>query len=365
MAAELRSRERVLLAVNHREADRLPMFRPNMIVCTEPLAPEVQDFLDTFQFDRFAGGGGIVGGPAEKRACLDGTLVDGFGCHFQPMGVGLPYCVHSPLADAKTVDDVESFDWPDPKTCGTLTPGIRDRAKAQHKAGQYCTAVGVGMLGHRCQYLRGFEQWFVDLVQAPDVFRSIMYHVHNINVTMVLRVLREVGDFTDIVTTGDDYGTSTAPYMSVDAFRCFVKPYYHDLISQIKSRWPHIKFYLHSHGQIMPYISDLIEAGVDILNPILPLDNMDPVVLKAEFGQKLCFEGGIDVEDILPFKGEEETRRHVRNVIDILSPGGGYWFKVQAISPVMPPANVIGAYDEALRYGRYKKTGQPHDSGLQ
>ena len=92
---------------------------------------------------------------------------------------------------------------------------------------------------------------------------------------------------------------------------------------------------------------------MDILNPILPLDNMDPVRLKAEYGDALCFHGGIDIERIIPFDTIDVVRDHVRRVIDILAPGGGYWLKLQAISPVIPPENVIAAYECALEYGLY------------
>ena len=100
---------------------------------------------------------------------------------------------------------------------------------------------------------------------------------------------------------GDDFGWSLAPYMSPADFHRLVVPYYADLVGRVKSRFPHCKFYLHSHGQIMDLVPDLVACGVDVLNPILPVDHMDPVQLKGEFGDALCFHGGIDVEHIMPF----------------------------------------------------------------
>jgi uroporphyrinogen decarboxylase len=93
---------------------------------------------------------------------------------------------------------------------------------------------------------------------------------------------------------------------------------------------------------------------VDVLNPILPLDNMDPVALKRDHGDDLCFHGGIDIERIVPLGSEREVREHVREVIDVMAPGGGYWLKLQAISPVCPPENVMAAYEEARDYGGYR-----------
>jgi uroporphyrinogen decarboxylase len=158
-----------------------------------------------------------------------------------------------------------------------------------------------------------------------------------------------------MVSVSDDFGWSAAPYMSPADFRRLVKPHYKRLIEGIKSRYPHCKFYMHSHGQIMDIVPDLIECGVDVLNPILPMDGMDPRRLKRAYGRDLCFHGGIDVEHVLPFGTVDEVCDHVKRVIDILGPGGGYWFKAQVISPVIPPDNVIAAYETALDYGGYDR----------
>jgi uroporphyrinogen decarboxylase len=267
--------------------------------------------------------------------------------------VGLPYCIHSPLAGAETVADVESCAWPDPDTPGLIAEDARSRALALRDRGEYVTSVGLPPIYHQYHYLRGFERWMLDVRLAPEVHEAISRHLVRIHGTLLMRLLEEVGDYTDIVSGGDDLGWSVAPYMSPADFRKLIKPHYQELIDRIKGRWPHLKFYLHSHGQIMDLVPDLIECGVDILNPILPLDNMDPVRLKRAYGDALCFHGGIDVEHVLPFGTVTEVRAHVRRVIDIMAPGGGYWFKAQVISPVIPAENVLAAYETALEEGRY------------
>ena len=353
----MNSRERVLTALRHEEPDRLPLFRPNNIPTYEPFAEEVQRFLDTFQFDRFQGVGGTVGGPSARRELPDEASEDGYGCRFQYKGVGIPYCVGHPLEDAETVDDVEAFPWPDPDAPGLIALDARERAAAIRAKGEFVTSVGVDFLFHRYHYLRGFDQWMLDIKLHRDIHKAIADHIHHINSTLVLRLLDQVGEFTDIVSTGDDFGHSTASYMSPDDFRTLVKPYYADLIGRIKERCPHIQFYLHSHGQIMELVPQLVDCGVDILNPLLPLDNMDPVVLKREYGDRLAFQGGIDIEHILPFGTEDEVREHVREVIGILAPGGGFLFKAQAISPLIPARNVLAAYEEATQWGGQNEHG--------
>ena len=124
----MRSRERVLLALNHREADRIPLFAPNVMDTREPYDERVRAFLDEFPFDRLAHVGGVIGHPSEKREMSPDMFVDGYGCRYEYRGVGLPYCVHSPLADAETVADVEAFDWPDPDAPDLIAVDARERA---------------------------------------------------------------------------------------------------------------------------------------------------------------------------------------------------------------------------------------------
>ena len=348
------SRERVLLAINHQEPDRIPLLKPNTIDMQQPFPEKVHHFMDTFGFDAFAGLGGARS-PAAKREVASGIFEDGYGCRFEYKGVGLPYCTYSPLAGAQTVDDVEAFNWPESNPRDAIARDVRDRAKAVRERGDYVTSVGVsGMLFHRYHYLRGFEQWMLDIKLDPDIHRAIADHIHRINSTLVMALLDEVGEYVDVVAAGDDFGTSVSSYMSPQDFRQMIKPYYKDLIGGIKERFPHIKFYLHSHGQIMELVPDLIDCGVDILNPVLPLDHMDPVRLKRQFGRQLSFEGGIDIEHVVPFGSVEDVRKHTREVIDIFAPGGGYLFKAQAISPLMPAENVLAAYETAIEYGRYR-----------
>jgi len=347
------SRQRVLATLDHREPDRIPLFGPNIIQTYEPYDGQVREFLDTFEFDDLAQLPGLVDPPNQLREQPDQTFVDGYGCRYKYMGVGLPYCTHSPLARAETIADVEAFDWPDPEAPHLIAEDAAERARAVRQQEQYATAVGVGTLFHQYHYLRGFEQWMIDVRLNRGLLQAIADQIYHVNSTLLMRLLEQVGQYTDLVTAGDDFGHSTALYMSPDDFRALIKPYYRDLVALIKRRFPHIKFYLHSHGQIMDVVPDLVECGVDVLNPVLPLDHMDPVRLKREFGGDLCFHGGIDIEHIVPFGTVDQVRDHVREVIDILAPGGGYWFKLQAISPMIPPENVIAAYELALDYGRY------------
>ena len=264
----------------------------------------------------------------------------------------MPYCTHSPLAGAESAAEVERYAWPDPET----PRGADDweaKARARREGGARFTAVSMASIFHRVQYLLGFEKWLMDIKLNPALLEAVTERVFHINGTLLMRQLERVGEWTDIVSMADDFGTSRGPYMSLPDFRAVVKPYLKRLVAGIKSRFPHIRFYLHSHGQIMDLAPDLIDCGIDVLNPVLPLDHMDHVRLKREYGRELCFDGGIDIEHIVPFGTPDEIRAHVREVIDVLAPGGGYCLRLQDVSPVIPAGNIVTAYECAREFGGY------------
>ena len=335
------SREHVLAAASCKLPDRLPLFKPNIMNTNAPYEKGLLDFLDSFGFDDFAGPGRVTNAPSNQEKAGNDEFIDGYGCIFRYRGVGLPYCTFSPLAEAETVRDVETFSWPE------IDEFVIETFDTDS---DYATMVHVPHLFHQYHYLRGFERWMLDIRENPVILQAIAERIFHNNVTLIMQLLDRVGSRTDMVAAGDDFGWSQAPYMSPLDFRTFIKPYYRKMIARIKERYPHIKFYLHSHGQIMDLVPDLIECGVDILNPVLPLDNMDPVKLKREYGNRLCFHGGIDIENIVPFGTLEQVKEHVKSIIDTLGEGGGYWFKLQVISPIVPPENIITAYELAREY---------------
>jgi uroporphyrinogen decarboxylase len=347
------SRERLLTSLDHREPDRVPMFHPNMIRTYDEYDETLLEYLEEFPFDEYAHVGGTENHPAGQHELPDGTLEDGYGCRFEYKGVGMPYCTHSPLAEAESVEDVEAFPWPDPDECRVIEDAA-EKARETREKGDRLVVTGMPPTFHRYHYLRGFEQWMLDVRLNPEIHRAIAGRIAEINLSILMRVLEEVGEYVDMVNTGDDFGMSSGPYMSRPDFQELIKPVYAEFVGTVKERCPGVKFYLHSHGQIMDIVPDLIECGVDVLNPILPLDNMDPVALKRDHGDELCFHGGIDIERIVPLGSEQQVQEHVREVIDIMAPGGGYWLKLQAISPVCPPENVMAAYEEAREYGGYR-----------
>jgi uroporphyrinogen decarboxylase len=352
------SRDRVLLALNHKEPDRVPVAPPRGMV---NINDAVKHFIETFDFDQFVSLDFTkdfkerhISGSSLNRLSED-KFVDKYGCIFKDMGVAnIPYCIHNPLGNVKKPDDVDRFPkWPDPNDIALIQNDARERAKQLHEKKDYVTIVHVPMIFHRYVWMRGFNKWLIDMKTSSELYKAIADRIYNINLTSTLRLLNEVGDYTDLVELNDDMGTTQGPFMSVEDFKKFVKPYYKNLIGRIEKEFHNVKFWLHSHGNITKLLPDIIDSGIDTLNPILPGDNMDPYTLKERYSSQLSFDGGVDVERIIPFGTVSEVKEHIKKVIDILAPGGGYIFRVQMISNVVPNENLYAAYETALEYGAY------------
>lgn len=245
--------------------------------------------------------------------------------------------------------------WPDPNDSSLIMKDARNIVGKLYENidGVFYTAVPT--IFYRYQHLRGFNQWIIDMKLNPELYRAIAEKILYINLRLTMRSLNEIGEYVDLLVLNDDMGTTVSPFISVEDYRKFVKPYYTRLIETIKKEYSRIKIWYHCHGSIFQLIPDIIDCGVDILNPVLPqAKNMQPERLKKEFGDKLSFDGAIDVQQILPFGSTADVEKHVKKVIKALAPGGGYILRAQIINPITPPENICTLYETALKYGEYQ-----------
>ena len=172
----------------------------------------------------------------------------------------------------------------------------------------------------------------------------------------VTEFMKTVGDSIDVVMIGDDIAGQYGALFSPDFYRRIVKPRQKELVELIKSLTS-AKVWYHTCGSCLEYIPDLIEIGVDILNPVqTSANNMDPKILKARFGDQIVFwGGGIDSQHILPFAGPKEVKEEVRKNLKIFKPGGGYVFNnIHNIQAGTSPENVVALYEAAYKYGFYE-----------
>jgi uroporphyrinogen decarboxylase len=226
-----------------------------------------------------------------------------------------------PLSEA-TVDDIERHNWPDPLDEGRYV-GLREQAKELKENTDYAviaTTVDSGFF-ERSWYVCGWERFFTSLVAEPTFAVALMEKICDIQMQRWDRFLQEVGQYADVIAIGDDIAIHNSPVMSPEMYRKIVKPIQAKFYRFIKERTD-AKLLYHSCGNVSPLIDDLIEIGVDALNPVqVSAVDMDSKQLNKRFGGKICFWGGIDTQRVLPFGSPDDVRAEVRRRIADLAPG--------------------------------------------
>jgi uroporphyrinogen decarboxylase len=168
-----------------------------------------------------------------------------------------------------------------------------------------------------------------------------------IHLSNLERYLANVGEYIDIIVFGDDLGMQSGPQISPDMYREYFKPR-HQAMWQRAKKLADVKVMLHCCGGVYELLPDLIDAGLDAINPVqISCRGMDAAVLKREFGKDLCFwGGGCDTQHILPEGNRNEIQEHVRKQVEILRPGGGFVFQqVHNILANVPAENIVAMFD--------------------
>jgi uroporphyrinogen decarboxylase len=290
----------------------------------------------------------------------DGTLylLDDDGRRVSAMPPGGFYfdAIYHPLANARTVDDLKAYRWGEVGDAELAR--LREAARKLHDETDYAImgAFGGNIL-ESGQGLRGWEQFMLDLAYGGlflETFLELLteHHLRNLE-----RYLKAVGEYIHIIQMGDDLGTQRGPQLSVAMYRRWIKPYHKRIYSWVHEHYPHIYVFLHSCGSIYDLIPDLIDEGVQVLNPVqTSAYGMDPARLKREFGRDIVFwGGGCETQTTLPHGTPGEVRRQVRERLEIFAPGGGYVFnQIHNVQYGVPAENVVAMFEAALEYGRYQ-----------
>lgn len=264
---------------------------------------------------------------------------------------------YSPLYNAKNIEDIENYKGAVPHS--NRFKNLYKKAKEYSENGFAVTADAfTGGILELAVWLRGFNKFYRDIAMNIDFVNALLNKTLESHKSFWKEYLNEVGDYINIVLYGDDYGHQQGLLISPKIWREYIKPKVKELISLIKNEAKHVKIQLHSCGSIEPIINDLIEIGFDIINPIQPrAKNMDSILLKEKYGKNVCFHGGIDIQYILPRGTQKEVENEVKNRIKALAPGGGYILAAaHNIQPDIPPENIVTMYKSALQYGKYPLT---------
>jgi len=269
--------------------------------------------------------------------------------------------VNPPLAGVESVaeleqhaDVFESADWP--FWVDDTYDDLRERGRRLREEtdaaimGNFAIHIFAGGQG-----LRGYDTFMMDLLLNPALAEAIMDRLVEAYCRRFDHWIAAVGEYVDVINVNDDLGQQDRLLISPKVYRKLIKPYQKKIYDYIHSK-SDAKLFLHSDGSIRAIIPDLIEIGVQILNPIQPTAaGMDSAELKREFGADLSFwGGGVDTQYILPYGTPEQVRENVRRQLEILMPGGGYVFNtVHNILHEVPPQNIVAMYETVWEYGKY------------
>jgi uroporphyrinogen decarboxylase len=251
---------------------------------------------------------------------------------------------------------LRDYRWLDPIDDSRFV-GVRARAAAAREAGKAVVLSGLSAgVTEVHAWLRGYLNSYTDFHLCPEIAGYILDHIADMKIAYWERMLSEVGDVVDVVIEADDLAGQHRLLFSPETCRAFVKPRHIRVFSAIKRKAPHVKILFHSCGAVRPLIGDLIEAGIDILNPVQKsAAGMDLRELKREFGRDVVFwGGGVDTQRVLPRGTPEEIRDDVRRNIEALAPGGGFVFAtIHNAQADVPPQNFMAMWETLRQYGAY------------
>jgi uroporphyrinogen decarboxylase len=385
------SYERVQLTLQHKEPDRIPFDLggaavTGMNIRTLRLLRSGLGLSNNVELQSKIAQRGIVGDDLIERLHIDvknvapnppaeaplaepcgrddayDYLTEEFGIKYRmPLEGGHYYdiCAH-PLKDARSVQDIETYPWPDP-----LDPvrfrDLRRQANRivyeENKAyvlGRMCA--GMWELG---MWLTGYEKFFLDMVTNAKLVQAIMEKLLEIKMAYWEKALDTVGNNVLVASCADDLGTQRGLLVSLDLYKRLIWPYHKRLFAFIK-RQAKSKVYIffHNDGAIYETIGLLIEAGVDILNPWqVSCAGMDDTRrVKQEYGKDLTIWGGsCDTQRILPFGTPAQVREETKRRIEDLAPGGGFVFApIHVIQDGVPPENIMAWWETLQEYGSYQ-----------
>ena len=377
-------RERVVAALEHREPDRVPI----SFGC-------LHDSIHVFGHRKLKAHLGLQGGedriqdPFQQNVFPDERLLSRFQPDFlpvyaspakpfelrfyneggfrkyrdewgtiyrQPLVDGIWFDFESTIWAGKTAAEIRAHKLPDPSDPSRFE-GLRARVEKMLRETDKAIVAHAptGGIVEHSYWLRGMQDSYMDMAADPGMVELVADRVAEWLEVYWTRYMEEIGDLVQVVQMGDDLGGQDGPLFSPDIYRRIFKPREKRLIDIVKRR-SRAKIYFHCCGAVREYIPDLIEIGVDALNPVqIQARNMDSAGLKKDFGKDLCFWGGGANPNAVMSRGTpEDVRREVKKRVEDFAPGGGFVFaSVHNIQSEVPAANVVAFFDAAREYGTY------------
>jgi uroporphyrinogen decarboxylase len=340
------SRERVLAALRHEQPDRTPRD-----FWAEPPAwkrlfahvghGDKDKLLDSLGMDIRH----LEAPPPPDRPIGGGAFQNFWGERFiyQPTLWGpLREDVKGALAGANSLAELEAFDWP--------SPDCLDRSQLREQCQRHETHAllyGFADIWQRPALVRGWDNMFLDMVERPEWVHFLCRKFTDFYLEDYTRAAEITGGRIDLYLVISDLGSQHRPLISLAMFRQFVAPYLKEMCGRIHSLGGRAMF--HSCGMVRPFIPDLIQLGVDVLDPIQPTGpEMQPESLKRDFGDRLSFHGGMDMQNLLPHATPAQVEAEARRYCEVAGAGGGYILgPAHLFQPDVPPENILAVYRAA------------------
>lgn len=301
----------------------------------------------------------VIGRPKNFASHVDenGNTIDEWGIGRKHVS-GYWQITHHPLANA-AIDEIDHHKWPVIKDVGRVEK-LRDQAGFWRHNTDFAisaTSPTSGLIFEFCQYLRGTEQFLVDLYTDEQFARKLIERVADVLAELYVYYITPIAEYLDWVEYSADFGTQNGPFISPETFHRFFREPHIRVFEAVKQVAPNAKTFLHSCGSIRLLIPEFIECGVEILNPLQPLARgMDLFEIKKEFGKDLIFHGGVDLQQALAGTVEDtiaDTKKRIR----ALAPGGGYiCAPANHFQPDVSIDNFFAMYRTAVEYGKYPLT---------
>jgi uroporphyrinogen decarboxylase len=351
-------KERVYKALNHEPTDRVPfMYRDvpevrtrvkkDLGVCTN------DELFEKLDIDFRWVGPEYVGPKLELE---NGNKCDLWGVEWQYTkfsdGAGYWNEVSHPLADAQTEEELENYTWPKLEWY--------DFSKLEEQCDKYkdyaiMTAPGIAspaIFQSPIQPLLGVERSLMEAYMNPEFLRKLIDKILEFQLPFIEKMLQSANGKIDFFRLGDDFGTQSGLLMHIGMWEEFIQPAFKKMNAVAQKYGAH--YYQHSCGSIRDLIPSLIDTGVEVLDPIqVKADRMVPAELNAEFGDKLCFSGGVDEQDLLLHGSPEEVKKEVKKLLDDMAQGGGFFLgPTHNFQDDIPTKNIVAMY-EAWKTWKY------------
>jgi len=385
------SRQRVLAALDHQETSRLPfdlggtgatgmhktaykrlrsyLGLPVVEIRTEDIIQQLAaidpDIAEKLQTDcrNVAPRSSAIYNLAMREEGPYNAYTDEWGIDWKMPKEGGFYfdMVSHPFAEITKVSDAASYQWPNAADPHRFS-GLKERARTVYEQGK------IVMLGGLCagvtemhSWLRGYKNYYTDFHLQGEITEYLMDQVVDLKIAYWEKVLNEAGEHIDVVMEADDMAGQNRLLISPKTYRQFIKPRHTRLFSFIKQHsgkvrgGKPVKIFFHSCGAIRNLLGDLIEAGIDILNPVQKsASGMDLTELKREFGKDLVFwGGGVDTQRVFATGTPSDVKEDVQRSIDALAPGGGFVFStVHNTQADVPPENYMAMWETVQKYGQ-------------